>query len=100
MAKKIDLKAAKATNPGDIVAVINAGIQIVDAAAPVLSVLFDKINTWIQSLGSKNPNSPKNVRLRLEALEAKDVLQKQINKLNDDFRAEATARLEALELQK
>jgi hypothetical protein len=86
MAKKLTLKAAQDINPVDVVAVINGGIQFVDAVAPVAKVLFAKINEFIKSLnlGKNNPNSAQNVRKRLAALEAKDTLQKQVNKLVED----------------
>lgn len=92
--KKVNLSTAQGMKPIDVVAAINTGIQIVDTIAPVAKVLFDKINEFLKSLnlGKNNPNSPKNVRLRLEALEAKDKLQKELNKLTE-------ARLVALEAQ-
>lgn len=95
MAKKLTLKAAQGINPVDVVNVINGGIQFVDAVAPIAKVLFGKLNEFIQSLniGKNNPNSPVNVRKRLAALEAKDALQKQLNKLTED-------RLTALETKK
>jgi DNA-binding IscR family transcriptional regulator len=88
--RKLNAKQAEEIPIGDVVAVINGGIQLVDAAAPVLSILFNKVNDWITQLGKNNPNSPKNVRLRLAALEAKDALQKELNKTFE-------ARLAALE---
>ncbi|MDW8420130.1 MAG: hypothetical protein RML37_12035 [Chitinophagales bacterium] len=91
MAKKqLTLAGAQALKPIDVVSVVTGGIQIVEAAAPVIKVLFDKLNDLITSLGKNNPNSPKNVRLRLQALEAKDLLQKELNKTFE-------ARLAALE---
>lgn len=91
MAKKqLTLAGAQALKPVDVVSVVTGGIQIVEAAAPVIKVLFDKLTDLISSLGKNNPNSPKNVRLRLAALEAKDLLQKEQNKLVE-------ARLAALE---
>lgn len=84
MAKKINLKSAKSISPNEVLDVINGGIQIVDAAAPVLKVLFDKIGELINSLGKKNPDSPRNVRLRLAALEAQNKLQKELNKTYEE----------------
>jgi hypothetical protein len=95
MAKKLTLNAAQAIDPGKVVDIINGGIQFVDAVAPIAKVLFGKLNEFIQSLniGKNNPNSPVNVRKRLAALEAKDTLQKQLNKLFEE-------RLTALETKK
>jgi len=90
MAKKIDLKTAKTLNPGDIIAGLNTGIELVGAAGPILSVLFDKISDWVNQLGKNNPNSPRNKTKRIEALEAQNLLQKELNKTYE-------ARLAALE---
>jgi hypothetical protein len=87
--KKLDLQAAQAIPVGDVVGVINGGIQFVDAVAPIAKVLFNKIDEFIKSLniGKNNPNSVVNVRKRIAVLEeiakamaAKDLLQKEVNK--------------------
>jgi hypothetical protein len=90
MAQKLTLKQAGGLTPEQAISLINGGIQFVDAVQPTLRVLFDKLTNFIASLGKNNPNSPKNVRLRLQALEAKDQLQKELNK-------QFEARLQALE---
>lgn len=90
MKKKIDLATAKSIEPVDVVAAINSGIQIIDAAAPVIKTLFEKIAQFFEMIGKNNPNSPHNVRLRLATLEAKDILQKELNKTFE-------ARLSAME---
>jgi hypothetical protein len=95
--KKLTLKSAQAIPVGDVVAVINGGIQFVDAVAPIAKVLFDKINQLVQSIGKKNPGSPANRLLRIEALEAKDLLQKEVNKLQNQVNEDFEKRIAALE---
>jgi len=79
--KKISSKDAPQIPIGDIVGVINGGIQLVEATGPLLKTLWDKVADWVVTLGKSNPNSPKNVRLRLAAVEAQNKLQKEENKL-------------------
>lgn len=76
------IKAMKGAEP-DALQIIEGIITVGTAAGPLLNKAFDALNNFINSLGSKNPNSPKNVRLRLAALEVKDELQKEKNKRQD-----------------
>ncbi len=81
--KKLTAKSAQQIPVGNVVEVITGGIQFVEAVAPIAKILFDKINEFVKSLniGKNNPNSPINVRKRIAALEAKDMLQKELNKV-------------------
>lgn len=79
--KQFNLKSAQAAKPVDVVGAINTGIQIVEAAAPVLKTLFDKINEFLANIGKNKPNSPAGRLARIEALEAQNKLQKEQNKL-------------------
>lgn len=76
--KKIDRKAAQAITPDEILGVLQGGIDFVGAAEPLIKILFDKISEAIKNMGG--PNSPQGRRRRIEALEAKDLLQKELNK--------------------
>jgi hypothetical protein len=78
-------KADKRGIPVDVVNVIEQITSVATLATPLISKLFDQLNNWIATLGKNNPNSPKNVRLRLAALEGKDTLQKELNKRNNEF---------------
>lgn len=86
--KKLSAEDAQAITPGEIHAVLQGGVQFIGEAEPIIKVLFEKISGWVNSLGG--PNSPKGRLKRIEALEAKDLLQKELNKTVD-------ARLLALE---
>lgn len=87
--QKVTAQSAKAMKPIDVVGAVNAGIAIVDAAAPVIKTLFEKIRELLESLG-KSPNSIRGRRLRIEALEAQNKLQRELNKTYE-------ARLQQLE---
>ena len=63
--------------PGDVLDIINGVVKTSEIWGPALKEAYDAISSFIQSLGAKNPNSPKNVRIRLAALEVKDELNKQ-----------------------
>lgn len=84
MSKKLSAKAAGTLPIADIINGINTAAGIADATMPLIKALFEKVNQFILTLGKDNPNSPKNVRLRLSALEAKDKLQKELNKLFEE----------------
>lgn len=92
MSKKISAEDFSKLTPGQIGKGLETGLEIINIATPFLSKAFDALTNFIASLGSKNPNSAKNVRLRLAALEQKDVLQKEVNK-------QQNARIAALELK-
>lgn len=79
MAKKnIDLKTAEAIPVDEIVKVITGGINLIGAVEPLLKILFDKISEAIKNAGGIN--SPMGRRRRIEALEAQNILQKELNK--------------------
>jgi hypothetical protein len=84
------IKRAELPNisPNEIIDIVKGGVQLVDATLPFIKELFDKISEGVKNLGG--PNSAQGKRRRIEALEAKDLLQKELNKLTN-------ARLEALE---
>ena len=85
---KLSAKKAAGLNPADIINGINTASGIVDATMPLLKALFDKINEGLANLGKNNPNSPANRLKRIEALEAKDKVQKELNKLFEERLAE------------
>jgi hypothetical protein len=78
---KFSAKKAAGVNPMDIINGINTASGIVDATMPLLKALFDKINEALSNIGKNNPKSPAGRLLRIEALEAKDKVQKELNKL-------------------
>jgi len=86
--KKLTAQDAEAITPDEILGYLQGGIEFVGAATPIIKVLYDKIAEAIKNLGG--PNSPQGRRRRIEALEAQNLLQKEVNKVND-------ARLKALE---
>jgi len=89
MAKKqIDAKTAAEINPDEILGHLQNGVEFVGAALPIIKTLYDKIAQGIKDLGG--PNSPPGRRRRIEALEAQNLLQKELNKTFE-------ARLKALE---
>lgn len=81
---KFSAKKGPGLNPADIINGINAASGIVDATLPLLKVLFDKINQALSNIGKNNPGSPANRLKRIEALEAKDKVQKELNKLFEE----------------
>lgn len=80
---KITQKNLPTIPTADIVGIINGGITLVDAAAPLISTLFDKISEAIAKLGNK-ANSPAGRLKRIEALEAQNKLQKEVNKVLEE----------------
>jgi len=63
--------------PVDVLAIVNGVVKTSEIWGPALTAAYNTINDFFQSLSSKNPNSPKNVRIRLALLETKDELTKQ-----------------------
>lgn len=88
MKKKIDLATAQNITPDEIITGINTGIEIIGKAEPILKLLFDKISEAIKNIGG--PKSPQGRLRRIELLETKDALQKELNKTFE-------ARLKAIE---
>lgn len=88
MKKKIDLTTAQNITPDEIITGINTGIEIIGKAEPILKLLFDKISEAIKNIGG--PKSPQGRLRRIELLETKDALQKELNKTFE-------ARLKAIE---
>lgn len=86
--KQLSKAQAEAITPGEILGILQGGVDFVGAATPIIKVLYDKIAEAIKNMGG--PNSPQGRRRRIEALEAQNLLQKEINKVNE-------ARLAALE---
>lgn len=81
---KLSAKKAAGLNPQDIINGINTASGIVDATLPLIKALFDKVSEALANIGKNNPNSPANRLKRIEALEAKDKLQKELNKLFEE----------------
>lgn len=88
MKKKIDLATAQSITPDEIISGIDTGIEIIGKAEPILKLLFDKISEAIKNIGG--PKSPQGRLRRIELLETKDALQKELNKTFE-------ARLKAIE---
>lgn len=91
--RKKELIKALDGQPVDVLEIIEGVATVATAAGPLINKVFDALNNLINSLGSKNPNSPKNVRIRLAALEVKDELQKEKNKRQDGINAMFAAAL-------
>lgn len=94
--KQIKAQDLVGKTPEEIGDLLSGGIKIVEIATPLLKELFDKFTDFVSSLGKNNPNSPRNVRLRLAALEQKDVLQKELNKVTNAQLAEQAELLASL----
>ena len=74
--------------PDEIVNILNTGGTIVNATIPFLKELFAKIKELVQGIQTDALSTPHGKRLAIEELQrqveilnAKDVLQKQLNKL-------------------
>jgi len=92
MSKKLSPADLKGIQP-EVIDVLTGVTQVATLATPVIKQLFDWINDLVTNIGSKNPNSPKNVRIRLAAVEAKDGLQKELNKRQEAFNVQVAAKL-------
>lgn len=92
MSKKLSPADLKGIQP-EVIDVLTGVTQVATLATPVIKQLFDWINDLVANIGSKNPNSPKNVRIRLAAVEAKDGLQKELNKRQEAFNVQVAAKL-------
>ena len=93
--KKIQARELAPLTPGEIISLIKGGVQFIDANKDDIKMVFDKIADFFRSIGG--PNSPGGRLKRIEALEAKDRLQKELNKINDAEFTALRARLLALE---
>lgn len=80
--KKLTPAQLAPLNPEEIIAVITGGIQFIDANKDSIKLAFDKIGEFFRSIGG--PNSLGGRLKRIQALEAKDRLQKELNKLHED----------------
>ena len=74
--------------PDEIVNILNTGGTIVNATMPFIKDLFAKIKELVQGIQTDKLSTPHGKRLAIEELQrqveilnAKDVLQKQLNKL-------------------
>ena len=76
--KKLTAQDAEAITPDAILGILQDGVEFVGAATPIIKVLYDKIADAIKNMGG--PNSPQGRRRRIEALEAQNLLQKEVNK--------------------
>lgn len=83
MSKKLSPADLKGIQP-EVIDALTGVTQVATLATPLIKQLFDWINDLVANIGSKNPNSPKNVRIRLALLETKDSLQKELNKRQEE----------------
>lgn len=88
--KQIKHEDLAGLSPVDVVGAINAGAEIVNATYPFVKDLFGKIAELVSSIKTDKLSTPHGKRVAIEALQkevevlnAKDVLQKELNKLYD-----------------
>ena len=79
--KKLQLEDVQELSAEDIINGINQGAHIVEVALPVIQLAFKKIAEWVKSLKIDDLAFPHGKRVHIEALEAQNQLQKQLNKL-------------------
>lgn len=80
--KTLSQDEATPLNGEDISSIISGGVQFIDANKGWITDMFKKIGEWIGEIRSA-PNSPHGRLMRIQALEAKDTLQKEWNKLHE-----------------
>jgi MoxR-like ATPase len=73
-------KEAEKIDVNDVIETINNGIVVTGQVVPILKELFNKIKAFVEKVSKGDPDSPRNVRFRLAALEAKDNLQREVNR--------------------
>lgn len=88
--KTITQAQAAPLNGEEIVELIKGGVAFVDANKGWITELFKKVGEWISEIKAA-PNSPHGRLMRIQALEAQNTLQKELNKIND-ARDEKTAK--------
>ena len=69
--------------PIDVVNALNTGVQLVDASIPFVKDIFGKIAELIKGLQGDELSTPHGKRVHIEALEARNIAQKELNKLYD-----------------
>lgn len=99
MSKKIEHAQLPNITPDEVVNILSTGGQIVNATFPFIKDLFGKIKELVQSIQTDALSTPHGKRLAIEELQkqveiliAKDVIQKELNKLNDTRFAELIAK--------
>jgi hypothetical protein len=88
--QKLNQEDLEGLTPDQIIDYLNQGAVIVNASFPFIKDLFAKIKELVQSIQTDKLSTPKGKRLAIEELQrqveiliAKDVLQKELNKLYD-----------------
>lgn len=79
--KKITQAESAPLNGGEIVDIIKGGVEFVDANKGWITDLFKKVGEWIGEIKAA-PNSPHGRLMRIQALEAQNTLQKELNKIH------------------
>ena len=98
MSKQLSTSELKNLTPEEIVDILNKGGKIVDATLPFIKDIFGKLKELVTSIQSDALSTPKGKRLAIEELQhqveilnAKDAVQKELNKLNDQKIADLEA---------
>ena len=80
--KKLSQAESAPLSGGEIVDIIVGGVQFIDANKGWITDLFKKVGDWISEIKAA-PNSPHGRLMRIQALEAQNTLQKELNKISD-----------------
>ena len=78
--------------PVDVVNILNTGGEIVNATYPFIKDLFAKIKELVGTFQTDALSTPHGKRVAIEALQAQNLVQKELNKLNDKRFAELLAK--------
>lgn len=97
--KQLSQEESAPLNGADIAGIIEGGVQFIDANKGWITDLFKKVSEWIGEI-KQSPNSPHGRLMRIQALEAKDTLQKEWNKIRDAEIAELYKAIEELKAAK
>ena len=103
MSRKIEHAELPGLTPDEFVDILNTGGQILNATLPLIKEGFNKIGELVNAIHIDNLSFPHGKKLailelqrQVEILNAKDILQKQYNKLKDEADALRDADLKAI----
>lgn len=95
MSKKIAHADLPNIGPEELVNILNTGGTILNATFPFIKDLFSKIKELVQSVQTDKLSTPHGKRVAIEQLReeqdisnAKDAIQKELNKLYDGYFAQ------------
>lgn len=71
--------------PEQLVEYLNKGSKLVEVTMPFIKEAFTKVNEFFKSIQTDKLSTPHGKRVHIEALEARNILQKELNKTYDAF---------------